>query len=66
MFLHMPGIFLSTEIDSKDFKNENLTTNIRRNKAEKPYLKKKNITKDLETDGTIKQKRNQKKYCAKK
>ena len=41
MFLHMPGIFLSTEIDSKDFKNENLTTNIRRNKAEKPYLKKK-------------------------
>ena len=45
MFLHMPGIFLSTEIDSKDFKNENLTTNIRRNKAEKPYLKKKKYNK---------------------
>ena len=66
MFLHMPGIFLSTEIDSKDFKNENLTTNIRRNKAEKPYLKKKNIPKDLETDGTIKQNRYLKKYCTKK
>ena len=45
MFLHMPGIFLSTEIDSKDFKNENLTTNIRRNKAEKPYFKKKKYNK---------------------
>ena len=45
--------FLRTEIDSTDFKNETLTTKIRRNKAEKPYLKK-NIPKDLETDETIK------------
>ena len=30
--------FLRTEIDSTDFKNENLTTKIRRNKAEKPYF----------------------------
>ena len=37
-----------TEIDSVDFKNENLTTKIRRNKAEKPYFFKKNIPKDLE------------------
>ena len=32
------GNFLRTEIDSTDFKNENLTTKIRRNKAEKPYF----------------------------
>ena len=32
------GHFLRTEIDSIDFKNENLTTKIRRNKAEKPYF----------------------------
>ena len=44
------GHFLSTEIDSVDFKTENLTTKIRRNKAEKPYFCKKNIPKDLETD----------------
>ena len=31
--------FLRTEIDSTDFKNEDLTTKIRRNKATKPYLK---------------------------
>ena len=30
------GHFLRKEIDSTDFKNENLTTKIRRNKAEKP------------------------------
>ena len=35
------GHFLRTEIDSTDFKNENLTTKIKRNKAEKPYLFKK-------------------------
>ena len=33
--------FLSTEIDSIDFENENLTTEIRRNKAEKTYFFKK-------------------------
>ena len=32
--------FLRTEIDSTDFKNENLTTKIRRNKSTNPYLKK--------------------------
>ena len=35
------GLFLRTEIESTDFKNENLTTKIKRNKAEKPYLFKK-------------------------
>ena len=45
--------FLRTEIDSTDFKNENLTTKIRRNKATKPYFFKKNIPKDLETDETL-------------
>ena len=30
--------FLRTEIDSRNFKNENLTTKIRRNKAEKPHF----------------------------
>ena len=35
------GHFIRTEIDSKDFTNENLTTKIRRNKAEKPYFLKK-------------------------
>ena len=43
------GHFLRTEIDSVDFKNENLTTKIRRNKAEKQYFFKKYIPKDLET-----------------
>ena len=32
------GRFLSTKIDSRDFKNENLSTKIRRNKARKPYF----------------------------
>ena len=49
------GHFLSTETDSTDFKNENLTTKIRRKRAEKPHLKKKYIPKNLETDKTIKQ-----------
>ena len=35
------GNFLRTEIDSTDFKNENLTTKIRRNKAENSYFLKK-------------------------
>ena len=35
------GHFFSTEIDSTDFENENLTTKIRRNKAEKSYFLKK-------------------------
>ena len=59
------GHFLRTEIDSIDFKNENLTTKIRRNKAEKPHLKKKNIPKDLEKDETIKQNTYLKKYWTK-
>ena len=42
------GHFIRTEIDSKDFTNENLTTKIRRNKAEKPYFLKKHTPKDLE------------------
>ena len=33
--------FLRTEIDSTHFKNENLSTEIKRNKAEKPYFLKK-------------------------
>ena len=47
------GHFLRTEIDSIDFKNENLTTKIRKNKAKKPYLFEKNIPNDLETSKTI-------------
>ena len=35
------GHFLRTEIDSKDFKNENLTTKIRKNKAKKHICLKK-------------------------
>ena len=35
------GHFLSTEIDSTDFRNKNLTAKIGRNKEEKPYLFKK-------------------------
>ena len=49
------GHFLRTEIDSIDLENENLTAKIRRNKAEKPYFKKKNIPKELQTDETINQ-----------
>ena len=48
--------FLRTQIDSTDLENEILTTKIWRNKAEKTiFFKKKNISKDLETDETIKQ-----------
>ena len=46
--------FFRKEFHSTDLKNENLTTKIRRNKAEKPHLFKKNIAKDLEKDETIK------------
>ena len=35
---NIPGDFLTTEIDSTDFKNEELTTKIRRNKGERPYF----------------------------
>ena len=38
IFLQMMLSFLRTEIDSTDFKNENLTTKLRRNKAEKPHF----------------------------
>ena len=41
------GHFLITEIDSRDFENENLTTKIRRKKAEKIYLLKKIFQKIL-------------------
>ena len=30
--------FLNTEIDSTDFKNQNLTAKVGRNKEEKPYF----------------------------
>ena len=40
---------LKNRTGSIDFKNENLTTKIRRNKAEKQYFFKKYIPKDLET-----------------
>ena len=33
--------FLNTEIDSTDFKNQNLTAKVGRNKKEKPYFFKK-------------------------
>ena len=45
--------FLRTEIDSTDFKKENLTTKIRRNKAKKAEYYKDPETTD-ETDQTIK------------
>ena len=41
------GHFLITEIHSRDFENENLTTKIRRKKAEKIYLLKKIFQKIL-------------------
>ena len=50
--------FLSTEIDSTDFRNKNLTAKIGRNKEEKPYLFKKNFqkifkqTKSLDKEST--------------
>ena len=48
------GHFLSTEIDSIDFKTENLTTEIRTNNAEKQHFLKKIFQNRLETDETIK------------
>ena len=51
------GNFLRKKIDSTDLKNEKLTSEIRGNKVEKPYFFKKNITKDLEKDESIKQKK---------
>ena len=48
------GHFLRTETDSTDFKNENLTIKISRNKAQKLYFFQNNIPKDLETDKPIK------------
>ena len=45
-----PGYFLTTEIDSTDFKNENSTTKIRQKNL---IFKKKKIPKDVETDETI-------------
>ena len=41
------GHFLNTEIDATDFKNENLTSKIRRNKAKKPCFFKKIFQKIL-------------------
>ena len=41
------GHFLRTEIDSIDFKNENLTTKIRKKQEEKPYFFKKIFQKIL-------------------
>ena len=35
---NIPGDFLRREIDSTDFKNEKLTTKIRRNKGGRPYF----------------------------
>ena len=49
------GHFLRTEID---FKNEKLTTKLRRNKARRQYFFKKIIPKDLETDETTNQNKN--------
>ena len=46
------GHFLSTEIDSTDFKNENSTTKTRQKNH---FFFKKNIRKDLEKDETINQ-----------
>ena len=43
------GNFLRTEKDSKDFKNEKLSTKIRRDETQKPYFLKENIPKRLET-----------------
>ena len=48
------GHFLRKEIDSTEFKNENLTAKIRRNKAENSYFLKKLFHEYLETDKTIK------------
>ena len=50
------GHFVGTEIDSTDFKNENLASKVRKNKTRKPYTSKEkieNIPKDAETVETI-------------
>ena len=50
------GHFLRTEIDSTDFKNENLTIKEKEGTRQKNHIfLKKNIPKDLETNETIKQ-----------
>ena len=41
------GHILGTDIDSTDFKNQNVTEKIRRKKAEKPYFLKKIFQKIL-------------------
>ena len=48
------GHFLRTEIDSTDFKNENLRTKIRGNKAEKPFFSKKIFQKILKQTKPLK------------
>ena len=48
------GHLLRTEIEWTDFKNENLTAKIRRNKEEKPYFFKIFFQKDLQIEQTIK------------
>ena len=45
--------FLRTEIDSTNFKNENLNTKIKKQGTKTMFFLK-NIPKDLETDETIK------------
>ena len=35
------GHFIRTEIDSTDFKKENLASKVRKNKTRKPYISKK-------------------------
>ena len=49
--------FIRTEIDSTDFKKENLASKVRKNKTRKPYIskeKKEDMPKDSETVETIK------------
>ena len=51
------GHFIRTEIDSTDFKKENLTSKIRKDKTKKPYFykeKTQEAPKDSETTETIK------------
>ena len=63
-----PGHFLRTEIDSIDLENENLTAKIRRNKAEKPYFKKKIFHKNFKQTRPLTKIKNKylKKYWTKK
>ena len=63
-----PGHFLRTEIDSIDLENENLTAKIRRNKAEKPYFKKKIFQKNFKQTRPLTKIKNKylKKYWTKK